>query len=176
MRALLITGPIGVGKTTVAEAVGDVLAAASVPHAVIDLDGLRRSWPSPADDPFNLGLELRNLKAVPRNHRDAGAERLVLAGVVESRLDRSRYAEVLGVDLLVCRLIADLAVIRERLVARHRADSGLAWHVNRAGELAEIFTSAGIEDFTIAADRPPSDVAEAVLLRWRAEIDSMASE
>lgn len=38
MKALLITGPVGVGKTTVAEAVGDVLATAGVPHAVIDLD------------------------------------------------------------------------------------------------------------------------------------------
>ncbi|GAB2821190.1 DUF397 domain-containing protein [Lentzea nigeriaca] len=50
MRALLITGPVGVGKTTVAEAVGDVLAAAEVPHAVIDLDWLRCFRPSPADE------------------------------------------------------------------------------------------------------------------------------
>ncbi|MET8756910.1 hypothetical protein [Lentzea sp. NPDC004782] len=47
MRALLITGPVGIGKTTVAEAVGDVLAAASVPHAVIDLDWLRHCTPKP---------------------------------------------------------------------------------------------------------------------------------
>ena len=40
MTALLITGPVGVGKTTVAEAVGDALAAASVPppDSVVDAD------------------------------------------------------------------------------------------------------------------------------------------
>ena len=168
MKALLVTGPVGVGKTTAAEAVGDVLAAASVPHAVIDLDGLRRSWPSPADDPFNLGLELRNLQAVARNYRDAGAQRLVLAGVLERRTDRSRYAEVLGVDLLVCRLIADLAVIRERLVARHREDSGLAWHVNRAEELEGIFAAAWVEDFVVAADQPVTEVAQDVVTGWLA--------
>ena len=40
MSALLVTGPVGVGKTTVASAVGDLLATAEVPHAVIDLADL----------------------------------------------------------------------------------------------------------------------------------------
>ncbi|GAA0593203.1 hypothetical protein GCM10010174_05390 [Kutzneria viridogrisea] len=161
--ALLITGPVGVGKTTVAEAVGDLLAEARVPHAVIDLDWLRWSWPSPSDDPFNLGLELRNLGSVARNYLDAGARRLVLAGVVESRADRQRYVEALGVGLTVCRLSADLAVIRDRLVQRHDGDAeGLRWHLERSRELDRIFDRAQVEDFVVAADRAVAEVAEAV--------------
>ena len=45
--ALFLNGTVGVGKTTVALAIGDLLAAARVPHAVIDVDWLRRGWPPP---------------------------------------------------------------------------------------------------------------------------------
>ncbi|MEV5967314.1 AAA family ATPase [Kribbella sp. NPDC051952] len=117
--ALLITGSVGVGKTSVAEAVGELLAGAAIPHAVIDLDWLACYWPSPTDDPFNFDLQLRNLRSMARNYLDAGAERLVLAGVVESREDRERYAGAIGVDVAVCRLSADLEVIRQRLIQRH---------------------------------------------------------
>jgi len=168
VNALLITGPVGVGKTTVAEAVGDLLAAAKVPHAVIDLDCLRHSWPSPADDPFNLALELRNLSAVARNYLDAGAHRLVLAGVLESRADRERYAETVGAKLTVCRLKADLSVIRGRLAARHHDDESLRWHVNRAGELEQLYSTTWVEDFVVAADQLVSEVAQDVVTGWLA--------
>ncbi len=72
-----------------AELVGERLAAAEVPHAVIDLDWLRNTWPSPPGDRFNLAIELRNLRDVARNFLDAGAVRLVLAGVVETHAEPS---------------------------------------------------------------------------------------
>jgi Ni2+-binding GTPase involved in maturation of urease and hydrogenase len=37
---LVVTGPVGVGKTSVAEEIFDQLAARDVPHAVVDLDAL----------------------------------------------------------------------------------------------------------------------------------------
>lgn len=163
-QALLITGPVGVGKTTVAEAVGDLLAGAAIPHAVVDLDWLACRWPSPADDRFNVAMQLRNLRDVARNYLHAGADRLVLAGIVESRASRERYADALGVDLAVCRLAADLEVIRQRLIRRHDGgdDDGLRWHVRRSRELERILSLARVEDFTVAADGPVADVAKAV--------------
>ena len=84
-EALLLTGTVGVGKTSVAEAVGDLLREAEVPNAVVDVDWLRAAWPPPPGDPFNQAVALRNLAAVGANYLDAGAARLVLAGVVETR-------------------------------------------------------------------------------------------
>jgi adenylylsulfate kinase-like enzyme len=72
-RALLITGTVGSGKTSVADALGDLLSGAGIPNAVIDIDGLRRAWPSPPDDPFQVELALRNLRAVARNEETAAA-------------------------------------------------------------------------------------------------------
>ncbi|WP_425563916.1 hypothetical protein, partial [Nonomuraea longicatena] len=67
-----------------------------VPGAVIDVDWLRRSWPSPPDDPFNHAVTLRNLAPVARNFRAGGAERLILAGVIESVAERDDYARALA--------------------------------------------------------------------------------
>ncbi|GAA2556544.1 hypothetical protein GCM10010435_29020 [Winogradskya consettensis] len=44
-RALLITGTVGAGRTTMAEALGDLLIEDAIPLAIIDVDWLRRSWP-----------------------------------------------------------------------------------------------------------------------------------
>lgn len=168
MKALLITGPAGAGKTTVAEAVGARLAEAKVPHAVIDLDWLSACWPAPADDPFHFELQLRNLQALVRNYTDAGVHRIVLAGVVESRADRERYAEVVGAKLNVCRLKADLSVLHRRLAARHHDEAELRWHLNRAEELEMLYSTTWIEDYVVAADQPVAEVAQDVVTGWLA--------
>ncbi|MDB1087723.1 hypothetical protein PJ985_09110 [Streptomyces sp. ACA25] len=164
-RALLLNGTVGVGKSSVAEAVGGLLAEAAVPHAVIDLDSLRRAWPAPPGDRFHFGLMLRNLSAVAGNCLAAGAVRLLLAGVVETREQRQRCADAVGVELSVCRLRAGLPVIRERLTRRHAQEpEALRWHLERAGELAGILDRAGVDDFTVDAGTDPvTDVAAAVL-------------
>ena len=167
-RALLITGTVGSGKTSVADALGDLLAAAEVPHAVIDVDWLRRSWPSPPGDPFNGGMTLRNLRAVAGNYRQAGAVRLVLAGVVESRRERDDYREALGIDLTVGRLRVDLPVVRQRLGRRHEA-GGRSWFLDRADELDAVLDEAQVADFEVDATRGSiRQVAEAVAAAWRA--------
>jgi adenylylsulfate kinase len=163
--ALLINGTVGAGKTSVAEMAGDLLTEAGVPNAVIDLDWLRRSWPSPAGDRFNLAMALRNLRSVTRNYREAGAVRIVLAGVIETRLERDRHQEALGVPLAMCRLLVDLPLVRARLVRRHEGqDAVLTWHLARSGELDAILEAAAIEDFTVgASDMSISVTAKTVL-------------
>ena len=163
--ALLISGTVGSGKTTVAEQAAALLANAQVAHAVIDLDWLARAWPPPPEDRFNLALRLRNLTALSRTFRAAGATRLVLAGVVESRAERSRYEQAAGVPLRVVRLDVDLTVVRSRLARRHADDpAGLSWHLNRCGELDAVLRAAKVEDVAVPASAgSPQEVARAVL-------------
>lgn len=165
-RALLITGTVGVGKTSVADAVGGLLAGAGVPGAVVDLDRLCQSWPVPAGDPFNFGMLLRNLRCVAGNYLDAGATRLVLAGVAESRAERRRYQDAIGVGLSVCRLRVHLPAVRQRLARRHGDDHGaLRWHLDRSGELDRILDRAQVEDFTIDATDSSVDATAVAVLR-----------
>jgi 2-phosphoglycerate kinase len=45
---LLITGPAGVGKSTLCWEIGAELGKAGVPHAIIESDELDRVWPARA--------------------------------------------------------------------------------------------------------------------------------
>jgi len=79
---LLITGPIGAGKTAVAGEVSRLLERNGAAHAMVDVDALGQSFPRPANDRFHHRLALRNLAAVWSNCRKAGARRLILARAV----------------------------------------------------------------------------------------------
>ncbi|MFF4198731.1 adenylyl-sulfate kinase [Nonomuraea sp. NPDC001831] len=164
-RALLIIGTVGAGKTSVADMVGDLLADAGVAHAVIDLDALRRSWPPAPGDRFNFEVAVRNLRCVAGNYLEAGAVRLVMAGVAETREERRRYAEAVGIELAVCRLRVELPVVRQRLARRHQDEGeALRWHLDRSGELDRILEEAQVEDAVVeAGEGSVSEVAEAVL-------------
>jgi adenylylsulfate kinase len=164
-RVLLINGTVGVGKTSVAEAVGALLTENGVPHAVIDLDWLRQSWPAPPGDRFNVDMLLRNLRSIAANYFDAGAVRLVLAGVVEDQEGRKGFGDAVGVDLSVCRLDVELPVVHQRLARRHKNEpEALRWHLDRSGELAGILDRSGVEDFSVdATTRSVAEVAAAVM-------------
>lgn len=164
-KALLVTGTVGVGKTTVAETVGQLLSASAVPNAVIDVDWLRNAWPAPSDDRFNRALAIRNLHAVAGNFLEAGAVRLVLAGVVESAEDRAAHAEAVGAPMTVCRLRVDLDLVRIRLARRHEHHDGdRQWHLHRAAELDTILDAADVADLVLdVTDATPAEAAAAVL-------------
>jgi predicted kinase len=162
---ILITGTVGVGKSTMAARVGAVLQARGIAHAVIDLDEIRRFWPKPADDPFGLQVELQNLEVVATTYWAAGAKQLVLAGVCESREDRKRYEQAIAVPLAVCRLRACPTVIDQRLRRRHADEpAALHWHLNRAGELDAILDHADVADHTIwSGCKPPDEIVAEIL-------------
>lgn len=149
-RALLFNGTVGAGKTSVAAAAGDVLAGERIPHAVIDLDALGQTWPAPVDDPFNIGITLVNLRAIAANYVAENVEWLLVSGVLETRSDRDRYQQALGMRMQVCRLRASRPEVDRRLRARRvNEPEALTWHLNRAGELDDILNRAGVDDFEV---------------------------
>lgn len=144
---LLITGTVGVGKTSVGEEVSEILTTRQVPHAFVDLDALANSWPTQGR--FNEELAFRNLASVWANFQAAGAERLVVAFVAESRDDLKRYEEAVpGAELTICRLVASQETREARLRARE-VGSGLSWHLNRTVELENILQAVALEDFCV---------------------------
>jgi shikimate kinase len=162
---VIITGPVGVGKTTVATAVADLLDAHGIPCALVDMDMLRSCFPRPMDDPFHAALGYRNLAAIWTNFRAAGAERLILADVVESS-DLSSYRRaVAGADFTVVRLAASAETIAQRLHGRESGTS-LAWHLDRAEALASLMEDRGIGSLVIDENhQSPADLAAVILTR-----------
>ena len=157
MDSIFVNGTVGVGKSTLAAALS---AIESTKHAVIDLDEINRLSPSPESDRFNHELELQNLRSLAANVRRAGAQRFILAGVIEERAEIGRYIDALGSDgMFVCRLVATPGVLKARLAHRHEGDAeGLQWHLARVGELAKILEGAAMDDLVL--DSSETSVAE----------------
>lgn len=146
---LLITGPVGVGKTSVLNEVTEVLRATAIRFAAIDLDALSYTFPSPAGDRFRDVVVFRNLASLWRNARASGTERLVLARVIEDREELARYRRAIpDADITVVRLRAPIRTLQQRV--RQRDDSTRrAWHVKRAAELARIMDRSRPEDILV---------------------------
>ena len=144
---LVISGSMGTGKTTVLSEASDVLSEAGIAHAAIDLDWLAVMHPE--RDPYGQRLAFANLAAVWPVYAAAGAERLIVARVVEDRADLDHYrAAVPGAQPIVCRLTAPLSLMQERLRMREPG-MFLDQALTRAAELADILDRAGVEDFVV---------------------------
>ncbi|MGH2377488.1 MAG: hypothetical protein ACRDGT_03360 [Candidatus Limnocylindria bacterium] len=167
---ILITGPVGVGKTTLMGEMGEALLAADVPHATVDFDQLRACHPRPAaDDVWGTKLGLANLAAIWRNYMRAGASRLLIARVIESRDELSGFEDAVpGAAITVVRLRASVETLRSR-VHRRGPGSDMQWHLNRAGDLARLMERSRVEDLLVETEgREPRELAAEVLatLGW----------
>lgn len=159
---VFVNGTVGAGKTTLAGALSAIEPTA---HAVVDLDEIRRLNFSSLADPFNHELELENLRALAGNFRRAGAEKFILAGVIEDRAEIARYLDALGSDgMLICRLVARAEVLSDRLSRRHATDpEALAWHRRRVGELTQILDAAAVDDLILdSSDTVAVELARSV--------------
>lgn len=151
-RVLVVNGTVAVGKTTIAEAVADLLREWGVPYAWIDVDILRRAYPSGPGDPYGQAIALDHLAAMAGVLRRRGYRHVVLADVIERASDRELYERAFdGAELAVVRLEASQATRLARLSAREH-DPWREWHVTRTVALASILEMAGVDDAVVAND------------------------
>ena len=162
---LVITGPVGVGKSTVAAQAAWLLREADVPHAVVDLPWTGQCWPVPADDPWNERLSHRNLACMWANFREAGADRLIVVRVLEARSLLRRVSEAVpGAEITVVRLRAPVAVLHQRIRSREAGDP--SWFLDAATHTAQVLEQASVEDVIADnQDRSAAVVAHDILRR-----------
>ena len=167
--ALVLSGPPGVGKTSVGWRVFDRCTELGQDPAFADLDLLGAAWPAPDDDPHQSRLKATNLEAVWSNYQQVGSKRLILAGVVENERERRQLEEATGGPVVICRLAASDAELAQRIHDRGREDGAdLANLVARAAELAAQLGADDISDYLVnTAERTVDDIAAEVLARWQ---------
>ncbi|MBP1302732.1 MULTISPECIES: AAA family ATPase [unclassified Curtobacterium] len=118
-EVLFVGGRSGVGKSTAAEALHDLLVAADVPHAVIEGDLLDLAHPAPHVAHPAVRLAERNLRAMWAAYRELGHHRLVFTNTV-SVLEHERLAAAMGDDPVVTAVLlrASDATTAARLARR----------------------------------------------------------
>ncbi|MGH3672366.1 MAG: hypothetical protein ACRDSH_17320, partial [Pseudonocardiaceae bacterium] len=178
---LWLCGPTGVGKSRVGWEVYQRIRRAGDPAAFIDLDQLGFLRPAASDDPRHHRLKARNLAALWRNYRTAGAQFLVVVGPVENRADLGVYIrEVPAATITLCRLHATRDQLTDRIMLRGQ---GQGWpapgdllkgqpkaHLLRvadqAGVQADALDRSALGDLRIDTDdRSVADVADAICAR-----------
>lgn len=164
---LIITGPVGAGKTSAAEAVFDLLSADKTPCAVIDFDWLTAAFPAPAGDRFNFRLGIKNLSSIIPNYISMGIKLFIIPTVIESKDEIETFKELIkGTYIYVIRLTATPATLHNRLDKREIGNL-LDWHKKRALELIDMFESKQLENTIIDTEnRSIESIAKEILLFW----------
>jgi broad-specificity NMP kinase len=167
---LVIGGRSGVGKTTSAIALHELLKADGVQHAVIDGDYLDLAEPAPHLAHPLARLAERNLAAMWANYRELDYRRLVLTNTV-AVLYAADLAQAMGDDPRVVTVLlrADDASTRERLSGRNTEPDVTATLAASALSAARLDAAAPAEVHRLDTDGLlPQDVAQQLrrLVGW----------
>lgn len=159
---LLVTGPIGVGKTTVLLEADALLIAAGARHATVELEDIARCWTA-ATESSRARIVYQNLAALWSNFTSVGASRLLLGGLVQQRSELRLIKEAVpGAGVTVVRLHAPLPVLERRIQRREAGPP--EGELDGARWWTEHFDAVRVEDHLVDTDaRTVHDIAREVL-------------
>jgi|EndMetStandDraft_5_1072996.scaffolds.fasta_scaffold296047_1 hypothetical protein len=172
MQLLLITGPAGVGKSTLSWEMSAQLAAAAVAHAVIETDELDRVFPPPSSQdldriqPGTTDVSSINLAAIWSTYRALGHNRLIMSGVM-MHLDFDKrwiLAAIPEAQITVVRLLATEAILLGRL-AQREIGSGANEQAQRSLRQSRRMASEDAEGVVVLLTdgKAPVELAQIVL-------------
>jgi predicted kinase len=156
---MLISGAVGVGKTTVAYEVRLRLKDANVSHVFID-DEFALFHPHAADDPHGERVRNAALASLWEVYRNANVQRLILARAIADAETLVQVAAAIPeAEIDLYWLVAPLDVIEER-IRRREVPTAYASCVQRAAELLEQWGRAPLAARVIeTASKSTSEIA-----------------
>jgi hypothetical protein len=160
--AVVITGPPGVGKTSVLTALVDALSDDDIAHAAVEVEMLVWTHPALTDEQW-----ARHLRMACELYREAGHRLLLVAQTLETDADASELLDAVGADeVFLVRLEAQPASLVERIIEREPPSwSGLPGLVEHAQELAATMPDLAGVDLVLSTE---GERAEDVASRIRA--------
>lgn len=172
MELLLITGPAGVGKSTLSWELSAQLAQAKVAHAVVESDELDRVFPKPGREeldrivPGTADVSSLSLAAIWSVYRTLGHSRLIMSGVMmHHRYDRRWIlAAIPDAEITVVRLRASETALLERL-AQREIGAGAEAQAERSLHQARRMVAEDTDGLIVVPTdgRRPPELAEDVL-------------
>ena len=172
VEILLITGPAGVGKSTLCWEMGAILAEAGIAHATIESDELDRVFPKPGAEELALlapgarDVSQLNLAALWGTYRALGHSRLIMSGVMLHVAFDRRWilAAIPEARITVVRLRAGDEALLERL-DRREAGAGRDAQIERSLRQARRLAGEAADGFIIVETdgRTPTELAGDVL-------------
>ena len=116
---LLICGPTGVGKSTIAFRLYMRYLNAGLTAGYVDLDQIGFLSTARPEDRFSHRLKARNLAAIWRNYRAVGATHLIATGPIESNAALRTYIDAFPTaTVMLCRIHASPDELTRRVMSR----------------------------------------------------------
>ena len=137
LPVLWLCGAPAAGKSTVAWQVFSDLADQGLCVGYLDIDQIGMLQPPPADDRTCHRFKVNNLAAMVRNYRTAGAQVLVISGVIDPEQGPDFAAAAVDADITFCHLTVDEQTLRKRLAARGWPSEAADEAMTMMGGLAE---------------------------------------
>lgn len=113
-----ICGAPGVGKSATSWALFEKLGEEGVAVAYVDIDQLGMLYPEPADDPDRHRLKVDALNAVLPRYAAAGAEVLVVSGIVDPHAGADLASRFPTASVTFCLLTVDETTLQKRIAER----------------------------------------------------------
>jgi hypothetical protein len=159
---LWITGPAGVGKSTVSWQLFTELASSGMRAAFADADQLCMCYPAPPDDPGRDRIRARNSSVVIGNYRAAGARCVIVNGAVDQGLGVQQDL-IEQVTVMVCRLRADPDDVVRRLTGRDQRGGAAGAVMRQVREECDRMDASGFADVCVdTTGVPAAEVARLV--------------
>ncbi len=172
MQLLLITGPAGVGKSTLCWEIGRQLEARQIAHAVVESDELDRVFPKPSADeldrlrPGTTDVSTINLAAMWSTYKALGHTRLIMSGVM-MHLDFDRrwiQAAIPEAQIMVVRLSASEPALLARVAQRETGAAAEEQARRSLGQARRLANQSANGAIVLPTDgRMPSELAATVL-------------
>ena len=158
VQGVLLTGIFGVGKSTVAAEMAEMLEERQVRYAALDMDWLTWAYSADHDEGAEHRMMLINLSSVVANYLAAGIERFILARTIRTQGEMVSLRGALPFPLTSVRLTCPLPEIRRR--ASSDVTTARQADLREAADMIASAEGDGLEDLSIANEgRSP---------RWRA--------
>lgn len=159
---LLVTGPIGVGKTALLREADAMLIEADSRHATVELEEIARCWTN-ATAGSRTAFAYQNLASLWPNFIAVGAVRLLVSTLLEQRSDLRLLSEAIpSAAITVVRLHARLPTLEQRI--RLREPYALDDDLEGARWWTQHFNDVQVEDHLVETEtQPPCEIAREVL-------------
>ena len=118
LPVLWLCGAPATGKSTVAWQVFSDLADQELCVGYLDIDQISMLQPPQDADPQGHRFKVDNLAGMVRSYRAAGAQVLVISGVIDPEHGHDFAEAAPNADITFCHLTVDEPTLRERLAAR----------------------------------------------------------
>jgi predicted kinase len=118
LPVLWLCGAPATGKSTVAWQVFSDLADQGLCVGYLDIDQIGMLQPPPDGDPRCHRFKVDGLAGMVRNYRAAGAQVLIISGVIDPEHGFDFAEAASDADITFCHLTVDEPTLRERLAAR----------------------------------------------------------